>query len=85
MGLKRPSSKVESKVAKRPAAKVTPVAKLKKPAAQTGKKGILRKKPIPPSPEVEGQEEEENPAKPATDLAEDDAKQEKKEEQPEIN
>ena len=84
MGLKRPSSKVESKAAKKPAAKVTQVAKLKKPAAQTGKKGILKKKLIPPSPEVEGQEEEENPAKPATDLAE-DARQEKKEEQPELN
>lgn len=50
---------------------------------------------IPPSPEVveseeeegeeeEGQGEEENPARPATDSAE-DGKQEKKEEQPEPN
>ena len=46
---------------------------------------------IPPSPEVveteeeeEGQGQEENPARPATDSAE-DGKQEKKEEQPEPN
>jgi hypothetical protein len=46
---------------------------------------------IPPSPEVveteeeeEGQGEEENPARPASDSAE-DGKQEKKEEQPELN
>lgn len=46
---------------------------------------------IPPSPEVveteeeeEGQGEEENPARPASDSAE-DGKQEKKEEQPEPN
>ena len=39
MGLKRPSPKVESTVAKKPAAKVTKVAKLK-----TGKKGIVKKK-----------------------------------------
>ena len=44
MGLKRPSSKVENKVAKKPAAKVTKVAKFKKPAAQTGKKGILKER-----------------------------------------
>jgi hypothetical protein len=46
---------------------------------------------IPPSPEVveteeeeEGQGEEEHPARPASDSAE-DGKQEKKEEQPELN
>ena len=46
---------------------------------------------IPPSPEVveteeeeEGQGQEENPARPATDSAE-DGKQEKKEKQPELN
>ena len=46
---------------------------------------------VPPSPEVveteeeeEGQGQEENPARPATDSAE-DGKQEKKEEQPEPN
>ena len=60
MGLKRPSSKVENKVAKKPAAKVTKVAKFKKPAAQTGKKGILKekKKEVEKDNGEEGEEEE---------------------------
>ena len=60
MGLKRPSSKVENKVAKKPAAKVTKVAKFKKPAAQTGKKGILKgkQKEVEKDNGEEGEEEE---------------------------
>ena len=60
MGLKRPSSKVGSKVTKKPAAKVTKVTKFKKPAAQTGKKGILKKqqKEIEKDNGEEGEEEE---------------------------
>ena len=60
MGLKSPSSKVENKVAKKPAAKVTKVAKFKKPAAQTGKKGILKgkQKEVEKDNGEEGEEEE---------------------------